>query len=255
MSEVGSPRDAATADDAGAPITVSVILPAHNEAALLESVVTDIVAGLRSWGRSFEIRIMENGSSDETASIAESLSRTNREVRPRTMPDANYGRAVRQGLLDARGAIVVLFDVDYYDLPFLTAAVSLLETTQDGERPAIVLGSKRAPGAHDERPWQRRVITSAFNVILHRGFGLEVTDTHGIKALDLQRLLPIIAKCELDADLFDTELIIRAGRARLPVTELAVTVREQRPPRSSILRRGMRTVGGLRRLRIALGQG
>lgn len=252
MSEEAVPGETAGTDDV-TQIVVSVILPAHNEAALLDSVVTDIVTGLRKWDRPFEICIMENGSSDDTVAIAESLSRTNVEVRPHSMPDANYGKAVRQGLLGSRGTIVVLFDVDYYDLPFLTAAVSLLETG-DGDRPAIVLGSKRAPGAHDERPWQRRAITAAFNVILHRGFGLEVSDTHGIKALDRERLLPIVAKCELDADLFDTELIIRAGRARLPVAELPVTVREQRPPRSSVIRRGMRTVGGLRRLRTALAQ-
>lgn len=233
-------------------IAVSVILPAHNEAALLESVVTDMVIGLRRWGRPFEICIMENGSSDATAIIGEGLSTASPEVELRTQPVADYGMAVRRGLLDARGDIAVLFDVDYYDLPFLEAAVSRLEDCAEGTCPVIVLGSKRAPGAHDERPLRRRAVTAGFNLILHRGFGLEVTDTHGMKALDLRRVRPIIAQCELNADLFDTELVIRAGRAGLPVAELPVTVREQRPPRSSLFKRAIRTVGGLRRLRTAL---
>jgi len=233
------------------PVEVAVILPAHNEADLLEPVVTDIVNGLREWGRSFEVCVMENGSGDATADIANGLSRTFPEVRAHSSPAADYGRAVRRGVLEAQADVAVLFDVDYYDLPFLTAAVHLLDSAQ-GERPAIVLGSKRAPGAHDERPWRRRAITAAFNLVLHRGFGLAVSDTHGMKALDREQLLPIIGLCELDADLFDTELVIRAGRAGLRIEELPVTVREQRPPRSSIVRRGMRTVGGLRRLRRAL---
>jgi glycosyltransferase involved in cell wall biosynthesis len=245
------PETPEAAVDPAAHIGVSVVLPAHNEAELLEVVVTDIVSGLRAWGRPFELRVMENGSSDATAQIAETLGRTNPEVQLHSLGTANYGKAVRRGLLEATGDITVLFDVDYYDLSFLEAAVALLEAAGD-ERPAIVLGSKRAPGAHDERPWQRRAITTAFNVILHRGFGLDVTDTHGIKAMSRERLVPIIRQCELDADLFDTELVIRAGRAGLPIVELPVTVREQRPPRSSVLRRGIRTVGVLRNLRNAL---
>ncbi|MDQ6696788.1 MAG: glycosyltransferase [Actinomycetota bacterium] len=230
---------------------VAVILPAHNEAALLEPVVEDIVRGLREWGNPFEVWVMENGSADATADIAESLSRTLPEVRAHSSPAANYGLAVRQGILESDADVAVLFDVDYYDLPFLMAAVALMEAPE-GDHAAIVLGSKRAPGASDERPWQRRTITAAFNLVLHRGFGLAVTDTHGMKALDRRQLLPIIRQCELNADLFDTELVIRAGRAGLPITEMPVTVREQRPPRSSILVRGMKTVGGLRRLRRAL---
>jgi glycosyltransferase involved in cell wall biosynthesis len=131
---------ASTSDEAvpsgdAARVAVSVILPAHNEAELLEAVVSDIVEGLREWGRPFEIRVMENGSSDATARIADDLSRTScPEVRPHTSPDANYGKAVRQGLVEARGDIAVLFDVDYYDLPFLIEAVALLETAGD-QRP------------------------------------------------------------------------------------------------------------------------
>ena len=195
---------------------------------------------------------MENGSSDATADIAEKLSRISPEVRPHTLPDAElrqggpprHPRSQRRH----RGAV---------RRRLLRPAVpegrrGCCWSRPRTHQPAIVLGSKRAPGAHDERPFQRRAITAAFNFILHRGFGLDVTDTHGIKALDRQRLLPIIQRCELDADLFDTELVIRAGRAGLLIAELPVTVREQRPPRSSIVRRGLRTVAGLRRLRAAL---
>ena len=55
------------------------------------------------------------------------------------------------------------------------------------------------------------------------------------------------------ADLFDTELIIRAERAGFAVAEVPVVVRELRPSRTSILRRVPRTIGGLVRLRRVLG--
>jgi hypothetical protein len=96
------------------------------------------------------------------------------------LPTADYGVALRHGALEATGDVIVNFDVDYYDLDFLKVAVDVLEGP---DAPAVVIGSKRAPGARDERPWPRRLITSAFSMVLRRGFGLNVSDTHGMKAL------------------------------------------------------------------------
>ena len=70
-----------------------------------------------------------------------------------TRPVADYGEAMRQGLLAARGDVVVVFDVDYFDPAFVDVVLPRL--TEPGG-PAIVVGSKRAPGTRDTRPWPRR---------------------------------------------------------------------------------------------------
>ncbi|HEY6317052.1 MAG TPA: glycosyltransferase family 2 protein, partial [Acidimicrobiia bacterium] len=118
--------------------------------------------------------------------------------------------------------------------------------------PAIVVGSKRAPDARDERSWPRRFVTGVFAAVLRVGFGLRVSDTHGMKALDRERVLALAEACRSDGELFDTELILRAERAGLGVVELPVTVAERRPSRTSITRRSLRTLAGLARLRLAL---
>ena len=59
-------------------------------------------------------------------------------------------------------------------------------------------------------------------------------------------------QCRSRADLFDTELLLRAERAGLVIEELPIDVRELRPARTSIWRRALRTIGGLVRLRLAL---
>ena len=170
-------------------------------------------------------------------------------VRALSLAAADYGAALRAGFLAARGDTVVNFDVDYFDLTFLDAAVDQLE----GPRaPAIVVGSKRAPGARDERPMARRLITSVFSLLLRRGLGLGVSDTHGMKAMLRAPLLSVVEECRFGTDLFDTELVLRAERAGLPVVEIPVAVNEQRPSRTSIVRRSVRTVRGLVRLRTAL---
>jgi hypothetical protein len=75
-----------------------------------------------------------------------------------------------------------------------------------------------------------------------------------MKVMRRQDLLPLVDACRFGADLFDTELVLRTERAGLGVAELPVTVRDTRPPRSSIVRRIPRSLAGLLRLKLALGR-
>jgi len=64
-------------------------------------------------------------------------------------------------------------------------------------------------------------------------------------------VLPLAERCRFGTDLFDTELILRAERAGLPLDEIPVEVMERRPSRTPIARRIPRSVFGLLRLRWA----
>jgi glycosyltransferase AglD len=225
-------------------------MPAHNEASYLESAVREVRDGMRARGHDLEILVVENGSTDETLAIARRLAETTPGVRFSSRPAADYGAALRDGMLAARGELIVTFDVDYYDLDFADDALGLL--TGAARAPAIVVGSKRAPGAHDERPWPRRLVTTVFSTLLRLVFSLSVSDTHGMKAMRRAEVAPIVEQCRFRTDLFDTELVIRSERAGLLVSELPVTAHERRPSRTPIWRRVPRTVVGMVVLRLAL---
>jgi glycosyltransferase involved in cell wall biosynthesis len=228
---------------------ISVVMPAFNEVEILGTSLKEVVAGLRDRGESFEVIIVENGSTDRTLALALELAAEFPEVRVEHRDEANYGRALRAGLLAARGDVVVNFDADYFDLEFLDAAVT---EVLDPDGPAIVVGSKRAAGATDTRVPLRKVATWAFSVILRVLFGLKVSDTHGMKALRRSAVVPLAEACFSGQDLFDTELILRVERAGLGVGEIPVTCHELRPARSSFLSRVPRTLRGLCKLRIAM---
>jgi glycosyltransferase involved in cell wall biosynthesis len=228
---------------------VSVVMPAHNESGLLDQTLKELVSALRDRDLAFEVLVVENGSTDSTLADARAFAAEDDTVIVLTRADADYGEAMRAGILAATGTVVVVFDVDYYDPEFVDRVLPPL--TEPGG-PAIVVGSKRAPGTHDSRPWPRRVITAGFSTLLRVGFGLTVSDTHGMKAMRRETVEPIVVRCRNGTDLFDTELVLRADRAGLAVAEVPVTVEERRPSRTPIAGRIGRTVVGLVRLRVQL---
>lgn len=232
---------------------ISIVMPAYNEASMLETSVRDVVDGLRARGEPFDVHIVENGSTDGTPAIAARLAEQIPEVTTHTTRVADYGEALRTGLLEAPGNVAVIFDVDYYDLDFLKDALELLDDRDAPTGPTIVVGSKRAPGAQDDRSTLRRSATSVFSLILRHGFGVQVSDTHGMKVLNLGVLRDAVRACRSGTDLFDTELIIRAEHSGLVTAEVPVRVTERRPSRTSIGRRVPRTLLGLARLRLLLG--
>ena len=228
---------------------ITVVMPAHDEEPFIAGAVRDVAEGMRSRGGEFEVIVVENGSTDGTADAAKALSGEFPELRVLSLGVPDYGKALRMGFLACRGEVAAFFDVDYYDLGFLDRAVGIMDGP-DG--PALVVGSKRGPGALDTRPWPRRMVTLVFSTILKVGFGLGVSDTHGMKVLRREPIVPLAEACKFGTDLFDTELILRAERAGLRSGEVPVVVQELRPSRSSIARRIPRTMANLVKLRITL---
>jgi glycosyltransferase involved in cell wall biosynthesis len=223
------------------------VLPAHNEAALLESTVSDLVAGLDEHGRSFELIVVENGSSDGTLELAHRLAAGEPRLTVITNDHADYGDALAVGFAAAKGDTVVNFDVDYYDLGFLDYVEKVVAGGAD-----LVVASKRAPGSDDRRPALRRVLTAGFTTLLRVGFGLPVSDAHGMKAMRRSALVPIVAKCRMRGSLFDVEMVLRAGRAGLVTNETSARVEERRPPRTAVWRRSIESLAGLVQLRLLL---
>ena len=153
---------------------ISVVFPAYQEETFLPTAVADVTNGLRSAGRHFEVLVVENGSKDRTREVARELASEYPEVRALSIPTADYGLALREGLLQSKGTFVVNFDVDLYDLTFLDRA---LERIAAPGGPSIVVASKRGEDANDTRHWTRKAVTSVFTFLLRRGFGLKVSDT------------------------------------------------------------------------------
>jgi len=228
--------------------TVSIVIPVYNEEPLLRAAVVDLHDRLADAPFSYELILAENGSRDQTREIAEELARRYPEVQVHTVPEPNYGRALREGILRARGDFVVADEIDLCDVDFCLRAVSLLADDQAD----LVVGSKLIAGAADQRPLLRHGASLIYSGLLRLLLGFRGTDTHGLKALRRDRIQPIVHACIVDRDVFASELVIRAERARLRVIEIPIRVMEKRTPSINLFRRIPRVVSALARLTWAI---
>lgn len=229
---------------------VTVVIPVYNEAEILNQSVEDLVTGLRSLlGEStFEVVLAENGSRDGTPELAAALGERFEEVSTFSYPEPNYGGALREGIYRARGRFVVCEEIDLCDLDFHARALEILRS----EQAQMVIGSKAMRGANDQRPLKRRVATIAYNGMLRVTLGFRGTDTHGLKAFARAPLLPIVAGCVVEHDVFASELVIRAQRAGRVCREIPIELNEKRAPSIRLGARVPRVLKNLMRLMVSI---
>lgn len=222
---------------------LSLVIPLHNEASFAPGVLPGLLAALPD---DVEVLLVENGSKDGTAAALAPFAAPPR-VRLLSLPTASYGGALRAGLEAAAAPIVVNEDVDLLDVEFVELARTRL---QDAD---VLIASKRAAGARDDRGPMRRLVTWGFATVLRVLFSLRATDTHGLKAFRRDAALRLLPRVGGGHDTFDTELIIRAERAGMRIVEVPAAVREQRATRSgAVWKRVPRTLRQLWRLRLTL---
>jgi glycosyltransferase involved in cell wall biosynthesis len=209
--------------------SITIVVPVHNEDAILEAQVLAMRSALERLPNEHEILLIENGSSDGTAAIGRRLAGAFPVIRLVAIARPDYGFALRRGILEARHDLVIIFNVEFWSIEFVSIAVAALQTR------VLVIGSKSAPGAHDDRPVLRRLITRAYNVCLRAIWGFRGTDTHGMKAFHRLQVAPIVEECQCSGFVFDTELVLRCERAGLRRLELPTDVKEVRAPSLSSL--------------------
>ena len=127
---------------------ISIVIPIYNEQAILHAAIVDLRERLRPLGWPYEIILAENGSKDRTVEIAQELATkyadpAEGQVKILSLGEPNYGKAMKQGILLARGEIVICDEIDLCDVDFHRRAVELIDS---GEAD-LVIGSKLLAGA------------------------------------------------------------------------------------------------------------
>lgn len=161
------------------PFNLSVVLPVHNEEAILERNVEALVqhlASLRVLDR-FEVLLVCNGCRDRSEHVAEQLAlRMPGQVRAMRLEGRGLGRAIAEGIRAASFDFVMFYAVD---LPFGLRILDESVAAMRENRHRIVIGSKGHADSRVERGPARWMFSSAIALLNRVVFGLTVRDTQG----------------------------------------------------------------------------
>lgn len=216
-----------------APPRVSIIIPVYNEESILQTAVEDLRERLKSLDFTYELILAENGSKDRTREIGKELGAKYPEVSMFSASSPNYGKALKEGILKARGEFVICDEIDLCLTDFYRTAVDLLQRNEC----EFVVGSKLLAEANDDRPWTRHAASMVYNGLLRVTLGFKGTDTHGIKAFRRTTVLDTVRSCLVDRDVFASELVLRAERGGIRIREVPIALREIRPPSVNLWKR------------------
>ncbi|WP_232687387.1 flippase-like domain-containing protein [Halobacterium zhouii] len=204
-------------------VEVSVVLPAYDEADTIEGTVRTTLDALAAFlpEDSYEVVVAEDGCTDDTPAIAERLAAEDERVR-HFHSDERLGRggALNAAFRDARGDTLVYFDTDLAtDMRHLEELVESVRS----EGYDVATGSRWMPGRAAERPVRRGVPSKAFNLAVRGLLGSELRDHQcGFKAFSRDAFETLVDDVQDEHWFWDTEMLVRAQRRGLRVTEFAV---------------------------------
>lgn len=224
------------------PVSVDVVIAAHNEAATIADVVRRATQAV---GRGCTVIVVDDGSTDDTARQAESAGARVIQL----SPNGGKGAALRTGIAESTGDWLVFIDADGQDdpdeIPLLLEHAWGDTVMVNGSR---FIGTMRS-GAISGPNWFGNLFMTGLLDLL---FVAPITDSQaGFRAIrgDIARALPL-RSVEYE---IETEMLAKLLRAGHRVVEVPVT-RDKRAAGTTDFRRirnGLRILGTIVRERIA----
>jgi glycosyltransferase involved in cell wall biosynthesis len=223
-------------------VQVSVVLPAYNEANRLEAALAKVMEALKAFAESYEVIIAEDGSTDGTDKIAESLSEKYPCVR-HLHGEKRLGRgaALKNAFKKSRGKVLVYMDVD---LATDVGQLKSLVRTIEEEGFDFATGSRMLPQSKVDRSHTRQITSKSYSFLVRAMLGSKVKDYQcGFKAFRREPLMRLLDEVTARHWFWDTELIVRAFRKGYTIKEIPVEWKGGRETKVRLLKDSFNMAG------------
>lgn len=202
--------------------TYSIVIPAYNESARLGGTLEKVLAYVHERGWNAEVIVVNDGSRDNTAEIARRFAAKDPALRVVENPgNRGKGYSVRNGVLHARGRVVLFSDADLSSpIEEASKLIAALEAGAD-----IAIGSRwlRAETQTQRQPLHRQIFGRIFNLLLRLSLGLQFADTQcGFKAFTQRAAHATFPLQKIERWGFDPEILFLARKFGFKVEEIPV---------------------------------
>ncbi len=232
-------------------VSLSIVIPAYNEARRLPSYLQSVTAYLTKRGLSHEILVVDDGSTDDTATLIEQAGIQDSHIRLIRLPrNSGKGAAVRAGMQAAQGALQLFADADgatpIQELERLEASIANGADLAIGSRTLASRDSRYLVQAR----LHRTLLGNLFNRIV-RLLGIRnIHDTQcGFKLFRQSVAQDLFSVARIDGYGFDLELLYIAQRWGYRIAEVPINWTDQPGSKVRVFSDGLRMLGELLRIR------
>lgn len=209
-----------TVEDSPRLVTLSVIIPAYNEAHRLPASLRQVREWLDSQPYTAEVIVVDDGSSDSTVDAVRAAMPEWPELVLHCVPHGGKGAAVRAGVLAAHGQFVAFADAD------LSMPVAELERLRavSQEINGVAIASREARGARRyAEPWYRHTMGRVFNSLVRWLVLPGIQDTQcGFKCMPRMIAVTLCSQQTIPGWGFDVEMLAIARRHGFAIREVPI---------------------------------
>ena len=231
----------------GDEIDLSIVIPAFNEERRLPATLHRLATFLAGQPWTWEIRVADDGSTDETARVIEEAARRTPGIVVQREPHRGKGGAVRAGLMAARGRYRFMCDADLSmppeELPrFLPPALPAFD---------VAIGTREGSGSRRVgEPLRRHITGRCFNYVIQLLVARGISDTQcGFKMFTAESVRAIFPHTTLDGWAFDVEVLCIARALNLRIVEVPIEWHHRNESQVSVVRDSWRMLRDVLKVR------
>jgi len=202
--------------------SLSLIIPAYNEEACIESTLRQCDEFLKKNFKEYEIVVVDNGSNDNTVAIVNDINRNAFNVKVLdNSAIKGKGATVKKGMLACESEYLLFSDADL-STP-IEEVLKLVDALENGAD--IAIGSRAQKESRVEVPQGvlRNRMGKLFGILVQLFFGLGLKDSQcGFKLFKKEAAKKIISKQRLNGFSFDVEILLIAKKFGMTTKELGV---------------------------------
>lgn len=189
---------------------MSVIVPSYKQEKTITKDLRRIKGVLDKLRYRSELICVVDGRVDKTFALASKFAKKYRNIKV-VGYDTNRGKgyAVRFGMASSRGDIIAFIDAG---MDLNPNGLSMCLEHFEWYKADIIVGSKRHPASKVYYPWQRRILSLGYQMLVRLLFGLQIRDTQvGLKFYRRQVLEKVLPRLLVKAFAFDIEILAVAN--------------------------------------------
>lgn len=229
---------------------LSVVVPAYNEEERLPRTLHRLHEYYSGQPYTYDVTVVSDGSKDGTGELVRAFAAEHPEFRLHEYhPNRGKGYAVRVGMLEAKGDLILFCDADLATPQEETE--KLLKHMEEGADVAIGSRPKQDSQLEIRQPWYREFLGRAFNFAVQTLAIRGIDDTQcGFKMFTRKATQDIFSRCKLDGFSFDFESLIIARDLGYRIDEVPIRWAHQDGSKVNLVRDGIRMLRDLIKIRM-----